>query len=289
MDVTTRSTTASTVRHATVLDARPLGPAAVRVTLGGPDLTGLPPAAPDGYLKMFFPRRTGEVPVLPPLEDGDVGRWYSSYLAMPGEVRPPMRTYTLRRRRDRVDGVEIDVDLVLHPGASGPGDAWARAASPGDRVAFTGPWGLHAPRPEHDAQLLVGDATAVPAMGAIVESLPAGARVDVVAAVGSAAEVQHWSTAGRVEVTWVDSGRGANLLDVVARAPLPGGRPYVWLAGEAGVVRELRRHLTRERGVDKRDITFCGYWRRGRSEDQAAAEAMAAGPDADADIDADTD
>ncbi|MFC7547875.1 siderophore-interacting protein [Plantactinospora sp. GCM10030261] len=40
-----------------------------------------------------------------------------------------------------------------------------------------------------------------------------------------------------------------------------------WLAGEAGMVRELRRHLVGERGLDRRSVAFMGYWRRGRSED----------------------
>ncbi|WP_018333580.1 siderophore-interacting protein [Actinomycetospora chiangmaiensis] len=268
-----RTGTPYALRRAEVLDTRRITPGVVRVTLGGPDLVDLPRAAPDGYLKLFFPRRRGEEPTLPAIPaDGDIGRWYRTYLAMPDGERPAMRTYTLRRRRDHPGGVEIDVDLVLH--GDGPGSTWARDAAPGDRIAFTGPYGIYGPRPEHDAVLLVGDETAVPAMGAIVESLPAGTRAEVVAAVSSGAEVTSFTTAGRVEVSWVHG--GPTLLDVVTATDLPGERPYVWLAGEAGTVKDLRRHLTRERGVDRRDIQFCGYWRRGRTEEQAAAEAVLA-------------
>ncbi|MGV9980043.1 SIP domain-containing protein, partial [Micromonospora wenchangensis] len=39
---------------------------------------------------------------------------------------------------------------------------------------------------------------------------------------------------------------------------------YAWLAGEAGVIRALRRHLVAERGVDRRAVAFMGYWRLGR-------------------------
>ncbi|NED99553.1 siderophore-interacting protein [Phytoactinopolyspora halotolerans] len=42
---------------------------------------------------------------------------------------------------------------------------------------------------------------------------------------------------------------------------------YVWVAGEAGAVKAIRRHLVRERGVDKGAVTFMGYWRLGRSLD----------------------
>lgn len=42
-------------------------------------------------------------------------------------------------------------------------------------------------------------------------------------------------------------------------------RDYAWIAGEAGVVKELRRHLVRDLGVDRTRIAFMGYWRQGRA------------------------
>ncbi len=41
---------------------------------------------------------------------------------------------------------------------------------------------------------------------------------------------------------------------------------YAWLAGEAGVIKTLRRHLVAERGVDRKAVAFMGYWRQGRAE-----------------------
>ena len=38
---------------------------------------------------------------------------------------------------------------------------------------------------------------------------------------------------------------------------------YAWIAGESGVVTTLRRHLVRELGMDRRQVAFMGYWRRG--------------------------
>lgn len=43
-----------------------------------------------------------------------------------------------------------------------------------------------------------------------------------------------------------------------------GFREYVWLAGEAGVVTGLRRHLVRDVGLSRSQVSFMGYWRRGR-------------------------
>lgn len=41
---------------------------------------------------------------------------------------------------------------------------------------------------------------------------------------------------------------------------------YAWLAGEAGVIKTLRRYLVRTKGVDRRSVAFMGYWRQGRAE-----------------------
>jgi NADPH-dependent ferric siderophore reductase len=43
---------------------------------------------------------------------------------------------------------------------------------------------------------------------------------------------------------------------------------YAWLAGEAGVVTSLRRHLVRDVGVPRTSVAFMGYWREGRAEGQ---------------------
>ncbi len=44
------------------------------------------------------------------------------------------------------------------------------------------------------------------------------------------------------------------------------GGCYAWVAGEAAVVRDLRRCLVAEDGLDRRSVAFTGYWRLGRAE-----------------------
>lgn len=41
---------------------------------------------------------------------------------------------------------------------------------------------------------------------------------------------------------------------------------YAWLAGEAGSIKTLRRHLVGTCGVDRKAVAFMGYWREGRAE-----------------------
>ena len=56
-------------------------------------------------------------------------------------------------------------------------------------------------------------------------------------------------------------------IDYATGAPLAAeAHLYAWLAGEAGVIKTLRRHLVRECGVDRKAVAFMGYWRQGRCE-----------------------
>ena len=181
-------------------------------------------------------------------------------------------------RAHRPASAEIDVDFVLH-GDTGPASAWASRVTPGDRVAFLGPHGLYDVPDGTDWQLLVGDETALPAIGAIIEQLPAGTRVSAYIEVSEREERQTFETRGAVEVHWLlreSRPLGEALLDAVRTATFPGGAPYAWVSGEAGVVKLVRRHLVREREVDKRRICFAGYWRVGISEEAAGREAARA-------------
>ncbi|MFD7513153.1 SIP domain-containing protein, partial [Streptomyces sp. NPDC059853] len=57
---------------------------------------------------------------------------------------------------------------------------------------------------------------------------------------------------------------------------------YAWIAGEAGSVRTLRRHLVNDRGIDRKHIKFTGYWRKGITEDDLIAR-IATDTDTDTD------
>ncbi|MCY1159333.1 MAG: siderophore-interacting protein, partial [Citricoccus sp.] len=46
----------------------------------------------------------------------------------------------------------------------------------------------------------------------------------------------------------------------------PHGRWYAWLAGEAGAITSIRRHLVKDLGIDRKCVSFMGYWKQGRAE-----------------------
>ncbi|MGW9021979.1 siderophore-interacting protein [Leucobacter chromiiresistens] len=63
------------------------------------------------------------------------------------------------------------------------------------------------------------------------------------------------------EVPGMDAATGAPLASDARRS-----EGYAWLAGEAGAIKAIRRHLVSERGIDRQSVAFMGYWRRGRAE-----------------------
>lgn len=101
-----------------------------------------------------------------------------------------------------------------------------------------------------------------------------GLRVRAWLEVHHAADIQDLVTSADAEITWLvrdelTAGSHPSALDALRNDRLPSARaPYAWIAGESGRVKELRRHLVGERGIDRRRVTFVGYWRQGLSEEQ---------------------
>ncbi|AZQ34943.1 siderophore-interacting protein [Streptomyces cyaneochromogenes] len=260
-----------------VIRTRRLGPSMVRVTFGGEDLEYFFSDGRDQSLSLFLPHPGQSEPQVP-LELGD--GWWQGWRELPDDVRAVMRSYTLRALRRDAYGhtAEIDIDFVLHgiePGAAvpaGPASRWASRATAGDRVLLLGPAIADNRairfRPPEDTDLLViwGDETAVPAVSAILESLPAGTRARVWLEVHDAGDIQDLATEAEAEITWLVQEEAVGAIRA-AQLP-PADHPYVWIAGESGSVKALRRHFVQERGVDRRRVTFVGYWRQGLSEEQ---------------------
>ncbi|MFI2104065.1 siderophore-interacting protein [Isoptericola sp. NPDC019693] len=239
-----------TPRHATVSAVRRVTPHLVRVTIAGPELAAVAPTGhTDTYVKL----------VLGELADG----------------RPLLRAYTVRARRDAGDTVsgeaEWDLDVVVH-GDEGVGGPWATRAQPGDPVTFLGPGAGYAPDPEAPWHLLVGDDAALPAIAAALEALPAGAVAHVVVEVPGPEDELPLDSAAHVTLTWVHRDRAGGGLAGAVRAAhaageLPAGAPHVFLHGEAGMVRDLRRWVRAELAVPRELLSASGYWRRGSDDE----------------------
>ena len=148
----------------TVLRREQLSPHMVRIVAGGPGFAGyVNNAFVDRYVKIVFPQPGISYPE--PLDLWEIRD------TMPRDQWPHTRTYTVRWV-DEAAG-ELAIDFVIH-GDEGLAGPWAASAQPGDALIFTGPGGGYNPDPAADWYLFAGDESALPAIGASIESLPAG-------------------------------------------------------------------------------------------------------------------
>ncbi|GAA1839564.1 siderophore-interacting protein [Pseudonocardia ailaonensis] len=242
-----------------VLRTERLSPHLVRVVAGGPELAQFPDTEfTDRYVKILFPVPGVEYP-----EPFDMDMIHRD---LPRADWPRQRTYTVRALDH--DRGELTIDFVHH-GDSGLAGPWAATARPGDVLRMLGPGGAYAPDPEADWHLLVGDEAALPAIGAALARIPAGRTAHVLVQVGSAADELPLDTPADLRLRWLhraEDGTG-QLLEAVRGLEFPAGRVHAFVHGEAAEVRDVRRHLTRERGIERDSLSVSGYWRRGRDEE----------------------
>ena len=327
----------------TVTSVQELSPNFRRITFGGYALRdfGVHGDTLDLRIKLMIPSLAADGTPLPlPVFNMAEAGWYREWLAMDPAVRGSMRTYTVRNARLDTVYPEIDVDFVMHfddKGHGGPAANWALNAKPGDAITIVGPNNRAAHcvtaetysgiewRPGLAQRiLLAGDETAVPAISAILETLPPYMSGHAFLEVPQAGDFLELQSPADIEITWLARGaaigrsrpHGRLLQEAVRKAvPEPGwvgirtddggagpepedvnvdtdilwetparletadisatknpGMPagampfYAWIAGEAGVIKDMRRYLVRDVGIDRKQVAFMGYWRQGKAE-----------------------
>ncbi|WP_411374707.1 siderophore-interacting protein [Arthrobacter sp. MPF02] len=326
----------------TVSSVQELSPNFRRITFGGYSLRdfGVHGDTLDLRIKLMIPSLAANGTQIPlPVFEMSSSGWYREWLAMDPAVRGSMRTYTVRRARLDEVYPEIDVDFVMHfddHGNGGPAANWALNAKPGDAITIIGPnnRAAHCVTAEiysgiewrpglAQRVLLAGDETAIPAISAILESLPEYMTGHAFLEVPEAGDFLELSSPANVDITWLARGaqigrsrpHGELLQQAVRKAvPVPGwvgfkeadgagpepedvnvdedilwetpsrmetaeiiatknpdmpagAMPfYAWIAGEAAVIKEMRRYLVRDVGIDRKQVAFMGYWRQGKAE-----------------------
>jgi NADPH-dependent ferric siderophore reductase len=273
-----------------VVGTERLSPHIVRVVLGGNGFdTFVPNQFTDAYCKILFLREDVDVGALP------VPLTLNSFQMLPADRQPVIRTFTVRSFDP--EKRQIAIDFVVH-GEHGVAGPWASTVLPGRPVYLMGPSGAYAPDPSADWHLIAGDESALPAIAAALEALPAGATAQVFIEVADADDEIELRSPADVEVKWIYRGGRADqvpgdragdhapLIDAVKEAPWLPGQVQVFIHGEAqAVMHNLRPYVRKERGVDaKSAASISGYWRRGRTEETfrqwkvelAAAEAAEA-------------
>ncbi|HET9074857.1 MAG TPA: siderophore-interacting protein [Solirubrobacteraceae bacterium] len=243
------------LRTTTVVETRRLTPHMVRVVVEGPDLQGVAVGEfTDHYVKCRF---------------GEATRSYT------------VREWDTERGR-------LTLDFVVH-GDAGVAGPWAASARPGDVLELTGPGGGYAPSPDADWHLMVGDEAALPAIAVSLSRVPAQVPVFVVLEVSGAEDEQTLASPGDLHLQWLHRKGGPGedpdlQLEAVRTLDLPPGRGQAFVHGEAEAVLRIRRHLLRQRGMNRDSLSATGYWKLRRTDEQWRAEKPAWLAQAEADL-----
>jgi NADPH-dependent ferric siderophore reductase len=244
-----------------------IAPHLVRVYAGGAGFAAVRPNEfTDRYIKILFAKP--ELALVPPYDLAELrGRLDPSDL-------PVTRTYTVRQVNTAEQWLAIDFVVHGDEGLAGP---WAATATPGDLIVFSGPGGGYSPDPTADWHLFAGDESALPAIAAALEALPADAEgVAFVEVYGAADEIVLEAPDG-VDIRWVHRGDAAAgtstvLADTIADFDWPTGRVQVFAHGERESMKALRAVFFDRHRLERAQVSLSGYWAYGRAEDRFQAE-----------------
>lgn len=229
----------------TVVACRRLSPGFQRVTLTGDCLSGYSPACPADGFKID--------------------------LAPDGSAQQLLRGYTVRNLDPSAR--RFDFDIALHRG--GLATEWAVGVRPGDRVRFVGFRREFAVGDGITRHFLVADASALPAAAAIVEALPRGHEVTLIAEVGheddrslmnDAIAASRAGAGAHLDCRWIIGQPSVGQDSPLARAAMTdpiGPDVEAWLAAESSTVRAIRRHLLNVAEVPRHRLQASAYWVQG--------------------------
>lgn len=238
--------------RATVLRTHQLSTVMRRIVLGGDGLADYQSSgASDEWLRIMVPEARQATVELPHRS----GRhWVFA------DPQPSPRWYTVRRWDP--DRQELTIDLVIHP--HGLATRWAEQVEPGDQLMVSQPHGRFTGI-EADWMLIIADQTGIPAACRILQNLPAGQQAHAVFEAPDEAATFTPSSPADLRMCWVYNPSPATIaspLNAAARSvELPTGDGYVWMAGEAGCARDIRRYVRHELNWRSSRYDIVGYWR----------------------------
>lgn len=237
-----------------------LSPNMIRIVLGGGDLSSFESTSfTDQYINAYF------VPAGAPYSvPFDLDEARSS-----GEkFRPRPRRFTVRRWESETE--QLTIDFVAH-GDQGYAGNWAQRAQIGDRLQFKGPSGSYAPDSEVDWHLLAGDESAISAISASVATIPDTKPCTVFLIVDGPENKIDFSSSPSHEINWIYRSTAPDpdtaLLEAIKEHTFRDGDFDIFIHGEAGEVREIRKHLVMNYKIDLENASISPYWRRDHTDE----------------------
>ncbi|RKR80572.1 NADPH-dependent ferric siderophore reductase [Mucilaginibacter gracilis] len=249
---------------AQVSDITDVTPHLRRITFKGDQFKDAIGCSSGMHLKIFLPLLGQTKAELPKMINGRPS-WENP------ATKPIVRTYTIRLI-DQLKG-ELSIEFFLH-GDEGCASTWASNVKIGDELGIGIKPGK--PLPQVDWYLFAGDETAIPAIAAMLESLPESARGMALLEVGSAVDTFEIKTDSSVIIRWFGrngepAAESGLLLSAIKDVSFPDpdfGSRLVWIAGEYTPVQAIRAYVTQKMGLNRDELRAVVYWKAGLAEDE---------------------
>ncbi|MGI9283085.1 MAG: siderophore-interacting protein [Endozoicomonas sp.] len=238
-------------RELSVQSIELLSPHMKRVILTGESLSDFPPDQASAYVKLAF-----DNPDMP--------------------KKPLLRSYSVVSCDQTAH--QLIIDFAVHPGGNdqGPASRWLESVRIGDSISVHGPGPTKLVNQEADWFVLTGDLTALPAIRANIEILPANAKGYVILEIPHQDDQQSLalddaSLPKAIDIIWVINphpGKQKDLLkETLAGLPRLPGNPYIWAASELNAVLEIRSWVNSESLAPRSSRYISSYWQFGLSDE----------------------
>jgi NADPH-dependent ferric siderophore reductase len=235
-----------------LVERRELSPRMWRLTFEGDCLRRLGVDQPGTSVRFVVPWPGAEL---------ELPDWNGNEFLLSGGSRPALRTFTPLRPDARLG--RLDLEIVRHPG--GAVSDWAERAPLGSPAAVSGPGAGYEFPADAERLLVLGDETAIPAIGQLAEMAPDRLALQLHVEVIRDDAVLDLRLRPQDTIEW----------HVTPAAEHPGGRiasvveaiddladgTYLWAAGEASAMQRIRNHVFKTIGTDRGRATVRGYWK----------------------------
>lgn len=281
-----------------------LSPSMTRFVFGGPDIALMRTLSPDQRVKLLFAAANGSPSALPCDDKWQTHRRDLPAERQPPMRTYTLRALRTAERELDIDFVlhgETGPASTWATHAQ-PGQTLQIAAPLASHHRDPGGYEWRPPQGIRHV-LLIGDETALPAIAGIIEQYAAqtnAPRVQAFIEVPSTCDCLALACHPSTQINWLPRedlnhshgqsmlyavheladlplatthGRSAKPLDEVnidtdilwESAQSADNSFYAWVAGESAAVMTVRKYLINELGLDRRAMTFMGYWRQGRA------------------------
>lgn len=192
----------------------------------------------------------------------------------PVEIAPVIRTFT--HKGIDLENNEIWIDFVAH-GNKSPASAWAMKAQRGDLLGVMMKSEEKELYTKAENYLLVGDATAIPVLSAILEDLPETAKGECLLEVYDKQDEQNLPTKADIEFIYLYNSmphKGSQLFEILKLIDLPKGDRFAYVAAEFRTVKNIRNYLRKDQNWERDEVYAFSYWKAGQSENMSAVTRM---------------